>query len=130
MIFLKLGERRLEAHRIVLSAASDYFAAMFTNDFGESNQNEIELQGVDPDALETLVTYCYTGNFILHDSFIKIWVHYICYDRWSRTRRRYCRMPDGDGLFTSVAGSGRSLFDFFDTPTSSVQLSRHSLICR
>ena len=43
MIFLKLGERRLEAHRIVLSAASDYFAAMFTNDFGESNKNEIEL---------------------------------------------------------------------------------------
>lgn len=56
------GERRLEAHRIVLSAASDYFAAMFTNDFGEANQNEIELQGVDPDALETLVCYCYTGN--------------------------------------------------------------------
>jgi kelch-like protein 1/4/5 len=68
-----LGERRLEAHRIVLSAASDYFAAMFTNDFGESNQNEIELQGVDPDALETLVTYCYTGNFI---------VSYMGYGNW------------------------------------------------
>lgn len=60
---------------------------MFTNDFGESFQNEIELQGVDPgtldyhtlhsrhirafpliitfhypDALETLVNYCYTGK--------------------------------------------------------------------
>lgn len=35
---------------------------MFTNDFGESFQNEIELQGVDPDALEALVTYCYTGD--------------------------------------------------------------------
>lgn len=46
---------------MVLSAASDYFAAMFTNDFGESFQNEIELQAVDPDALETLVAYCYTG---------------------------------------------------------------------
>ena len=57
------GNKRVEAHRIVLSSASDYFAAMFTNDFGESFQNEIELQGVDPDALETLVAYCYTGNF-------------------------------------------------------------------
>lgn len=61
-ILYLVGERRLEAHRIVLSAASDYFDAMFTNDFGEANQNEIELQGVDPDALETLVCYCYTGN--------------------------------------------------------------------
>lgn len=60
----EIGEKRIEAHRIVLSAASDYFAAMFTNDFGESFQNEIELQAVDPDALETLVAYCYTGNLI------------------------------------------------------------------
>ena len=48
---------------MVLSAASDYFAAMFTNEFGESSQNEIELQAVDPDALEALVGYCYTGDF-------------------------------------------------------------------
>lgn len=47
---------------MVLSAASDYFAAMFTNEFGESSQNEIELQAVDPDALEALVGYCYTGD--------------------------------------------------------------------
>ena len=47
---------------MVLSAASDYFAAMFTSEFGESSQNEIELRGVDPDALETLVSYCYTGE--------------------------------------------------------------------
>ena len=60
--FLFEGEKRIEGHRMVLSAASDYFAAMFTNEFGESSQNEIELQAVDPDALEALVGYCYTGN--------------------------------------------------------------------
>ena len=64
-----LGGKRIEAHRIVLSASSDYFAAMFTNDFGESFQNEIELQGVDPDALETLVNYCYTGKLELYLNF-------------------------------------------------------------
>lgn len=62
LYLILIGVKRIEAHRIVLSAASDYFAAMFTNDFGESFQNEVELQAVDPDALETLVAYCYTGN--------------------------------------------------------------------
>ena len=47
---------------MVLSAASDYFSAMFTNEFGESFRNEIELQGVEPSALEALVGYCYTGT--------------------------------------------------------------------
>ncbi|KAI9563037.1 hypothetical protein GHT06_010494 [Daphnia sinensis] len=70
-VILIAGERRLEAHRIVLSAASDYFAAMFTNDFGEANQNEIELQGVDPDALETLVCYCYTGAVELEEDTVE-----------------------------------------------------------
>lgn len=68
--FSVTGNKRIEAHRIVLSAASDYFAAMFTNDFDESSQNEIVLQAVDPDALETLIAYCYTG--ILKHSNIRI----------------------------------------------------------
>ena len=61
---------------MVLSAASDYFSAMFTNEFGESSQNEIELQAVDPDALETLVGYCYTGDLNLNLSFIHIFFIY------------------------------------------------------
>ena len=60
---------------------------MFTNDFGESNQNEIELQGVDPDALETLVTYCYTGNFS---------VRYIDYDSsFTKSACTICHMTGG-----------------------------------
>lgn len=55
--------------RLVLSAASDYFAAMFTNDVREAKQEEIKMEGVDPDALKDLVRYAYTGkgqvNFLL-----------------------------------------------------------------
>lgn len=48
--------------RLVLSAVSDYFAAMFTNDVREAKQEEIKMEGVDPDALKALVRYAYTGN--------------------------------------------------------------------
>lgn len=41
---------------------SDYFAAMFTNDVREAKQEEIKMEGVDPDALKALVRYAYTGN--------------------------------------------------------------------
>lgn len=50
--------------RLVLSAASDYFAAMFTNDVREAKQEEIKMEGVDPDALKALVHYAYTGNLL------------------------------------------------------------------
>jgi kelch-like protein 1/4/5 len=35
---------------------------MFTNDLREANQEEVKMQDVDPDALEQLVQYMYTGN--------------------------------------------------------------------
>lgn len=48
-------------HRLVLSSVSDYFAAMFTSDVREAKQEEIKMEGVDPDALWVLVQYAYTG---------------------------------------------------------------------
>lgn len=46
----------------MLSAGSEYFAAMFTSSLREAAQDEIELMDVDGDALWALVLYCYTGN--------------------------------------------------------------------
>lgn len=50
--------------RLVLSSVSDYFAAMFTSDVREAKQEEVKMEGVDPDALWVLVQYAYTGMFI------------------------------------------------------------------
>lgn len=77
-VTLIAGEKRIEGHRMVLSAASDYFAAMFTNEFGESSQNEIELQAVDPDALEALVGYCYTGCVELEEDTVEMLMATAC----------------------------------------------------
>ena len=48
--------------RLVLSSVSDYFAAMFTSDVLEAKQDEVKMEGVDPDALWMLVQYAYTGT--------------------------------------------------------------------
>lgn len=48
--------------RLVLSAVSDYFAAMFTSDVREAKQEEIKMEGVDPEALRSLVHFAYTGK--------------------------------------------------------------------
>ena len=64
-VILVAGQRRLPAHRLVLSAASDYFAAMFTNDVREATMEEIKMKDVDPDALAAIVNFAYTGNLKL-----------------------------------------------------------------
>ncbi|XP_012344511.1 kelch-like protein 5 isoform X2 [Apis florea] len=70
-VILIAGKRHIPAHRLVLSASSEYFAAMFTSSLRESAQNEVELMGVDGDALWTLVCYCYTGCIELREDSVE-----------------------------------------------------------
>ncbi|XP_060688625.1 kelch-like protein 4 isoform X1 [Hemiscyllium ocellatum] len=70
-VLLIAGDHKIPAHRLVLSAVSDYFAAMFTNDVREAKQEEIKMEGVDPDALKALVHYAYTGLLELKEETIE-----------------------------------------------------------
>uniref|UniRef100_A0A8C5B5E7 Kelch-like family member 5 n=1 Tax=Gadus morhua TaxID=8049 RepID=A0A8C5B5E7_GADMO len=70
-VTLVAGERRIPAHRLVLSSVSDYFAAMFTSDVLEAKQEEVKMEGVDPDALWMLVQYAYTGRLELREDTIE-----------------------------------------------------------
>ena len=45
---------------MVLAACSPYFYAMFTG-FTERESSRVTLQGLDPEALQTLVDYVYTS---------------------------------------------------------------------
>ncbi|XP_072884296.1 kelch-like protein 1 isoform X2 [Hemitrygon akajei] len=58
-------------HRLVLSAVSDYFAAMFTSDVCEAKQEEIKMEGIDPTALWDLVQFAYTGCLELKEETIE-----------------------------------------------------------
>ncbi|KAG7486029.1 kelch 5 isoform X1 [Solea senegalensis] len=70
-VVLVAGERRIPAHRLVLSSVSDYFAAMFTSDVREAKQDEVKMEGVDPEALWVLVQYAYTGRLELKEDTIE-----------------------------------------------------------
>ncbi|XP_076877818.1 kelch-like protein 4 isoform X2 [Brachyhypopomus gauderio] len=70
-VLLIAGDHKIPAHRLVLSAVSDYFAAMFTNDVREAKQEEIKLEGVDPEALKSLVQFAYTGVLELKEETIE-----------------------------------------------------------
>ncbi|XP_056456600.1 kelch-like protein 4 isoform X1 [Gadus chalcogrammus] len=70
-VLLIAGDHRIPAHRLVLSSVSDYFAAMFTNDVLEAKQEEIKMEGVDPEALRSLVHFAYTGVLELKEETIE-----------------------------------------------------------
>ncbi|XP_060720612.1 kelch-like protein 5 [Tachysurus vachellii] len=70
-VVLVAGDRKIPAHRLVLSSVSDYFAAMFTSDVREAKQEEVKMEGVDPDALWVLVQYAYTGRLELREDTIE-----------------------------------------------------------
>ena len=61
-VILVVADRRIPAHRVVLSSCSPYFLAMFTSELIESRQREVVLQGVDPDAIQLLVEFSYTAR--------------------------------------------------------------------
>ncbi|XP_053398583.1 kelch-like protein 5 isoform X3 [Mercenaria mercenaria] len=70
-VVLVAGQRRIPAHRLVLSAASDYFAAMFTNDVREASMEEVKIKEVDPDALAAVVNFAYTGSIELREDTVE-----------------------------------------------------------
>ncbi|XP_067000463.1 kelch-like protein 5 isoform X2 [Anabrus simplex] len=70
-VTLIAGSRQIPAHRLVLSAGSEYFAAMFTSNLRESTESEVVLQDVDGDALWMLVNYCYTGCIELREDTVE-----------------------------------------------------------
>ena len=55
----------MQAHRVVLSACSDYFRAMFTDPMRERTQEEIQLSGVQAQGLELVLDYIYTSKLSL-----------------------------------------------------------------
>ena len=66
-VVLQIGSKKLYAHRVVLSACSNYFCAMFTNSMLESRQETVTLTDLDEKAVEDLVEFAYTSNIDIHE---------------------------------------------------------------
>ncbi|XP_078582718.1 kelch repeat and BTB domain-containing protein 12-like isoform X1 [Branchiostoma floridae x Branchiostoma japonicum] len=69
-VVIEVEDRRFPCHRLVLSAASPYFRAMFTSDMAESRQKTVVLQGLDADMFGEILSYIYSGT--LHVSLDKV----------------------------------------------------------
>lgn len=61
-VVLEVGDSKIHAHRLVLAASSTYFYSMFVRDMLESRQDQITLQGVDPEAMSLLVEFAYSSK--------------------------------------------------------------------
>ena len=54
-------------HRCYLAACSQYFYSMFTKDFQEKMQTQVELKGVSAIGLRALLDYAYAGAIVIND---------------------------------------------------------------
>ncbi|XP_078587862.1 kelch repeat and BTB domain-containing protein 12-like isoform X1 [Branchiostoma floridae x Branchiostoma japonicum] len=69
-VILEVEGRRFPCHRLVLSAASPYFRAMFTSGMAESRQKTVVLQGLESDIFGEILSYIYSAT--LHVSLDKV----------------------------------------------------------
>ena len=58
----RINEHCFTAHRVVLASCSPYLRAMFTCGMRESTQEEIVLRDIEPQAMELLIEFAYTGE--------------------------------------------------------------------
>uniref|UniRef100_A0AAA9TH46 Kelch like family member 5 n=1 Tax=Bos taurus TaxID=9913 RepID=A0AAA9TH46_BOVIN len=90
-VILVAGDRRIPAHRLVLSSVSDYFAAMFTSDVREARQEEIKMEGVEPNSLWSLIQYAYTGRLELKEDNIECLLSTACLLQLSQVVEACCK---------------------------------------
>ena len=64
---LVADEQCFRAHRVVLAASSMYFRAMFCRQMAESGQRRVVIQGVEPDALASLIKFTYTCSLEINE---------------------------------------------------------------
>uniref|UniRef100_A0A8C7XCQ7 Kelch-like family member 38b n=1 Tax=Oryzias sinensis TaxID=183150 RepID=A0A8C7XCQ7_9TELE len=60
-VLLCSGTTQIPCHRAVLVSSSPYFRAMFCHDFAEKQKTKIDLKGISPTILSSIVDYVYTG---------------------------------------------------------------------
>ncbi|XP_017777379.1 PREDICTED: kelch-like protein 5 [Nicrophorus vespilloides] len=79
-VVLVAGENgpTVSAHKLVLSAASEYFAAMFTGNLRESGESKVVLRDINGDVLHAIVNYCYTGSVDIREDNVETLLSTAC----------------------------------------------------
>ncbi|XP_064620233.1 kelch-like protein 32 [Lineus longissimus] len=62
-VTLRSEDFSIKAHRLVLASCSEYFLAMFSGNWAESNEGEVPLKGLTAVGLQAVVEFAYYGKF-------------------------------------------------------------------
>jgi speckle-type POZ protein len=57
-----VGGREFPAHKSILAARSQYFAAMFQHPMKENSTNQVKIEDIDPEVFDQLLRFIYTGR--------------------------------------------------------------------
>jgi hypothetical protein len=63
---LKVEDKVFSVHRVILSASSLYFEAMFSNDLVEKKTNFVEIKDISAKTFELLINYIYSGELAIN----------------------------------------------------------------
>ena len=65
---LKVGDRSIPCHRLILAACSPYFRELFFSEDGkEMEGKEVDLENLDPNIMEAVVSYMYSAEIDIND---------------------------------------------------------------
>jgi len=84
---------------VVLSAASPYFHAMFTN-FAERNQDLVEMRQTDYAALLLLVNFIYSGQIVITEENVQVIIDKVLFN-YRKLNYFNCVLFMSQGLVTS-----------------------------
>jgi len=61
-VCLVAGKKEFPCHKLILSARSPVFAAMFAHDTTEANQGRVDITDIEPEVCEQMLKYIYSGK--------------------------------------------------------------------
>lgn len=65
---LKVGDRSIPCHRLIMAACSPYFRELyFAEDGKEGDRKEVVLEDLDPNVMEVIVNYMYSAEIDIND---------------------------------------------------------------
>ncbi|XP_070574625.1 kelch-like protein diablo isoform X2 [Ptychodera flava] len=67
-VVIEVEQCKIPAHRLVLSACSPYFRAMFTGQLAESSQECVTIRDSNPNAIKDLIDFAYTATVKINDA--------------------------------------------------------------